>query len=74
MFSLFSQIGNLVESIVTIIRLLFWVIGGIDDVISLLNTALNSIIDMINIFPEVVGYAFMGVCGGLFVLRIFGRS
>lgn len=74
MFSIFQQIGNVFSSLITILEVIWWVISGLDDVVVLLNSALNSLIAMLDIFPEAAAQALMGVCGGLFVLRIFGRS
>ncbi len=74
MFDIFSQIGNVFDSLISIIRVLLWVIQGLDDVVVLLTSALNSLLDMLDVFPENAAAALMGVCGGLFILRIFGRS
>lgn len=74
LFSIFSSIGNMFSSLVTITEVIIWAVTSIDDVISLLTTALNSVISMLGIFPETVANALMGVCGGLFILRILGRS
>jgi len=74
MFSIFSQIGNVFSSMVTIIQVIVWALGGAGQVVGLVSTALSSMVAMLDIFPFEVASCLMGVCGGLFVLRIFGRA
>lgn len=73
-FDIFEQIGNVISAIFSIIEMLIWVISGLDDVITLISSALDSLLTMLDIFPVNAASALMAVCGGLFVLRIFGRS
>lgn len=74
MFNIFQQIGNLIDAIFSIIEILIWVVMGLDDVVVLISSALDSLISMLEIFPPTISASLMAVCGGLFVLRIFGRS
>lgn len=74
MLNLFQQATTMIDSLITFVKVIAWVISGMDDVLEMLVHALDSFTDILAIFPINVGEALMGVCGGLFVLRIFGRS
>lgn len=74
MFSIFQQIGNVFDSLISLIRLAIWIVSGLDEVISLFTSGLNSFLSMLDVFPTGPAEALMGVAGVLFILRILGRS
>lgn len=61
-------------SIRNFFKIIFWWISGIFDLADMFNTATTVLVDVFDFFPKVVVASLMAVCGGLLVLRLFGRS
>lgn len=64
-------IGNMIANLVGIVS---WFIMGVGKVGDLLHAALFVLGESLDFLPDGVSAAILGVCGGLVVLRILGRS
>lgn len=73
-----AAIGDLLTSlwyaVKNIFTIIFWWISGIVNLAGMFNTATTVLVDVFSFFPNVVVASLMAVCGGLLILRIFGRS
>lgn len=73
-----SAIGDflvsLAYSIRSFIKIVFWWFQGITDLGEMFNAAVGILVDVFDFFPAAVVSSLMAVCGGLLVLRLFGRS
>lgn len=65
---------QLIYSIRSFFKIIFWWISGITDLAGNFNAAIGILVDVFDFFPAVVVSSLMAVCGGLLVLRLFGRS
>lgn len=65
---------NLVYSIRSFFKIIFWWIRGIVDLGGMFNASIGILVDVFDFFPVAVVSSLMAVCGGLLVLRLFGRS
>ena len=73
-----AAIGDLLTSLWyafrNLFKILWWWICGIFDLADMFNTATTVLVDVFDFFPQAVVASLMAVCGGLLVLRLFGRS
>lgn len=74
MQALFESIGALFHTIGTISDLLTWLVCGLLDMGEMLMESVSVFSTVIKFFPQAVVTSLTAVCGGLVVLRIFGRS
>lgn len=65
---------NLIYSIRSFFKIIFWWIQGIVDLGGMFNVAIGILVDVFDFFPAAVVSSLLAVCGGLLVLRLFGRS
>ena len=65
---------QLIYSIRSFFKIIFWWFSGITDLAANFNAAIGILVDVFDFFPAVVVSSLMAVCGGLLVLRLFGRS
>lgn len=65
---------NLIYSIRSFFLIIFWWIRGIVDLGAMFNASIGILVDVFDFFPTAVVSSLMAVCGGLLVLRLFGRS
>lgn len=65
---------QLVYAIRSFFKIIFWWFNGIHGLASNFNAAIGILVDVFDFFPAVVVSSLMAVCGGLLVLRLFGRS
>ena len=75
------MLDGIIKSITTIVNLIHgffkiigWWIMGVVDLGEMFVQSLPVFTDIFSFFPVGVSSALIAVCGGLLVLRIFGRS
>lgn len=69
-----SWLESLVDSIFTGIQFLFWLLGGLVNLGTVMTESINIFSEILQFLPGVVTSTMIAVCGGLVVFRIFGRS
>ena len=74
MNAIFTALKAFAEMLSNLVGMGFWLIRGIGMISDLLHAALFVIGEALDFLPDVVASGILGVCGGLVVLRIFGRS
>lgn len=65
---------NLIYSIRSFFKIIIWWIQGIVDLGEMFNASIGILVDVFDFFPAAVVSSLMAICGGLLVLRLFGRS
>lgn len=65
---------SLLYSVRSFFKIIFWWVRGIVDLGGMFNAAVGILVDVFDFFPTMVVSSLMAVCGGLLVLRLFGRS
>ena len=65
---------NVIFSIRSFFKIIFWWLRGIVDLGEMFNASISILVDVFDFFPAAVVSSLMAVCGGLLVLRLFGRS
>lgn len=69
-----TAITTIVNLIVGLFKIIGWWLMGIVDLGEMFVQSLPIFTDVFSFFPVHVASALIAVCGGLLVLRIFGRS
>lgn len=69
-----SWLESLVQSIFMGIQFIFWLLGGLVNLGTVMTESINIFAEILGFLPGVVTSTMVAVCGGLIVFRIFGRS
>lgn len=69
-----AWLESLVQSIFMGIKFLFWMLGGLLNLGTVMTESINIFAEILEFLPSVVTSTMIAVCGGLVVFRIFGRS
>ena len=74
MKAIFAYWGSLIEGIWSILRVIFWLISGLVNLVGVLTDSINILADVLQFFPVSISSTLVAILGGLVVFRIFGRS
>ena len=74
MQAIFEALGAVVNALLTIGSFGIWLFDGLIWMIGMMVKSVSMFGTVLNIFPAGVVSCITAVCGGLIVLRIFGRS
>lgn len=69
-----AWLESLVQSIFMGIKFIFWMLGGLLNLGTVMTESINIFAEILEFLPSVVTSTMIAVCGGLVVFRIFGRS
>lgn len=69
-----SWLESLVQSIFMGIQFIFWLLGGLVNLGTVMTESINIFSEVLRFLPGVVTSTMIAVCGGLIVFRILGRS
>lgn len=69
-----SWLESLVQSIFMVIQFVFWLLGGLVNLGTVMMESINIFAEILRFLPATVTSTMVAVCGGLVVFRIFGRS
>lgn len=74
MGAIVAFLESLIQSVFMIIQFIFWLLGGLVNLGTMMTESINIYAEILQFFPSVITSALVAICGGLVVLRIFGRS
>ena len=69
-----SWLESLVQSVLSCIKFVFWLLGGLVNLGTVMTESINIFAEILEFLPGIVTSTMIAVCGGLIVFRIFGRS
>ena len=69
-----SWLESLVQSIFMGIQFIFWLLGGLVNLGTVMTESINIFSEILRFLPGAVTSTMVAGCGGLVVFRIFGRS
>lgn len=69
-----KYIGAVLEAAITGVQYIVWLVGGLVNLGSVMSESMNLFREVLEFFPFSVSSTLIAMCGGLIVLRIFGRS
>lgn len=74
MEALVEILSTIVNAILTLGDMGIWLAQGLLQIANMMTRAIAVFGSVMRLFPVGIASAVTGVCGGLIVLRIFGRS
>lgn len=74
MAAIFDVILNVFRSLVNLVQVVFWLVEGVHRLAGMMINSISFFGETLDILPTAVASSMIAVCGGLVVLRIFGRS
>lgn len=63
-----------IQSIFMVIKFIFWFLGGLVNLGTVMTESINILAEIFEFLPTVVTTTMIAVCGGLIVFRVLGRS
>lgn len=71
---IFAYLESLANACAAGIQYLIWLITGLGNLATVMGESIVILEDVLQFFPGTISSTIIGMCGGLIVFRIFGRS